>query len=70
MDLGGPEWDRTVVLQQLTALATKVPIVAVSVSPAQLAEAHAAGARATLAKPLDLLQLAGLLDRYCPLQPD
>jgi CheY-like chemotaxis protein len=70
MDPGWSDGDRTVGFQQLTALAATVPVVAVSVSPAQLVEAQAAGARATLAKPLDLLQLAGLLDRYCPLSPE
>jgi CheY-like chemotaxis protein len=36
----------------------------------RLAGAQAAGARATLTKPLDLLQLADLLERYCPIQND
>jgi hypothetical protein len=37
---------------------------------AELAGAQEARAQATLTKPLDLLQLADVLERYCPIQND
>ncbi len=67
LDPGTPDGTGMAALRQLAGRASPVPVIAMSDSPSQLASAQAAGARATLAKPLDLLQLASLLERYCPI---
>ena len=70
LDLGIPDGDGIAVLQELTVPGSTVPVVTMSDRTTLLADAQAAGARATLTKPLDLLQLADLLERYCPIQND
>ncbi len=70
LNLGMPDADGITVLQTLTARGSTVPVVAMSDRSAELAGAQEAGAQATLTKPLDLLQLADVLERYCPIQND
>jgi CheY-like chemotaxis protein len=54
------------IIPQVAALAQGPPVVAMSASREFLADAQAAGAQATLAKPFGLDELLNLVARHCP----
>ena len=66
LDMMLPVLDGLGVLQHVSAQRDSLPVVAMSASAQQIAEAEAAGARATLAKPFDLdalLEIVGAVAR-------
>src|SRR3954447_15191070 len=54
------------VLHHLAELGNRVPVVAVGACAEQLAAARAAGARETVARPVELADLLTLVARHCP----
>jgi CheY-like chemotaxis protein len=66
LDMILPEVRGIAVLRHLVEHGDSVPVVAMSVSPAQRAAAMAAGAKAALTKPLNLDDLLAVVARYCP----
>jgi CheY-like chemotaxis protein len=69
LDMMMPRLDGMDVLHHLANLGEYVPVVAMSANRELLAEAAAAGARATLPKPFDLDRLAGVVARNCSSPP-
>lgn len=65
LDMVLPEVDGLDVLQHLSVLGRYVPVVTLSASSIGRAEAAAAGARATLAKPFQLDELLDVIARIC-----
>jgi two-component system, NtrC family, response regulator HydG len=69
LDMMMPRLDGMDVLHHLANLGEYVPVVAMSANRELLAEAAAAGARATLPKPFDLDRLARVVARNCSSPP-
>src|SRR5262249_48720132 len=65
LDMTMPRLNGMDVLQHLSNLGECVPVVAMSANSELLAEAAAAGAKATLPKPFDLDRLARVVARNC-----
>ena len=63
LDMMLPELDGLGVLRHVSTHSGALPVVAMSASSQHLAEAEAAGARATLAKPFDLDALLKVVER-------
>src|SRR5262245_58822782 len=69
LDMMMPRLNGMDVLHHLANLGEYVPVVAMSANRELLAEAAAAGARATLPKPFDLDRLARVVARNCSSTP-
>jgi CheY-like chemotaxis protein len=69
LDMMMPRLNGIDVLHHLANLGEYVPVVAMSANRELLAEAAAAGARATLPKPFDLDRLARVVARNCGSPP-
>jgi CheY-like chemotaxis protein len=65
LDIMLPRIDGFGVLRRLRERGADVPVVAMSASSTDLAEAEAAGARTTVAKPFDLDRLLGAVTSSC-----
>ncbi len=70
LDMMTPRVSGLGVLEHLKACGAKLPVVAMSANPMQLAAARAVGTQATLAKPFDLDQLVAVVDSYSDLAAD
>ena len=70
LDMSMPRVSGVGVLAHLKECGAKLPVVAMSANPMQLAAAQAAGTKATLAKPFDLDQLVAVVDSYSDLVAD
>ena len=66
LDMMLPRLTGLEVLHHVRELPSRPPVVAMSASRRHLAEAHAAGATATLPKPFELDALLALVQQHCP----